>query len=329
MEEIQKFRQRILQINENNFDPIALELFKFQAVYNPVYRDYLSFINVKPEKIHDVSEIPFLPIRFFKSHQVKTGVWTAEKIFHSSGTTVTGHAAHHLDDLNFYTAHARKFFEKIFGSLKNLNFLAVLPSYQERDDSSLVYMADNFIRNTDCDLSGFYLNDYEKLSIVLELCRKQHKPTFLLGVTFALLDLIQQGIDFSGVVVMETGGMKGRRQELTRRHVHQQLCEAFGVLKIHSEYGMTELLSQAYSKVDALFKTPPWMKILIREINDPMKYCKDGQTGGINIIDLANINSCSFISTQDLGRVKKNGFEILGRFDHSEARGCNLMTLTE
>ena len=208
--------------------------------------------------------------------------------------------------------------------MKNLNFLAVLPSYQERDDSSLVYMADNFIRNTDCDLSGFYLNDYEKLSIVLELCRKQHKPTFLLGVTFALLDLIQQGIDFSGVVVMETGGMKGRRKEIIRSELHEILFRG-NPRTICSEYGMTELLSQAYAVGNEWFTPDPAMKVVIKEINDPFQIARPGAAGILNVIDLANVHSCAFIETQDLARVRDTQFEVLGRVDNSDLRGCNLL----
>lgn len=324
MEEIQKFRERILQINENNFDPIALELFKFQALRNPVYREYLSHINADPDAIHDISEIPFLPIRFFKSHMVKTGNWSEEKIFHSSGTTLTGNSAHHVDDLRFYTAHARRYFEQVFGPLKNSNFLAVLPSYQERDDSSLVFMADDFIRHSDSDLSGFYLNDLNQLAQILAVCRSQQKPAFLLGVTFALLDLIQEGIDLSGVIIIETGGMKGRRKEIIRSELHEILMRG-NPRSICSEYGMTELLSQAYATGNEWFRPAPAMKVLVKEINDPFQIARPGAAGILNVIDLANVHSCAFIETQDLARKQGNLFEVLGRVDNSDLRGCNLL----
>jgi hypothetical protein len=324
LEEIQKFREKILQINENNFDQIALELFKFQAVHNTVYRDYLIRIGISPEQIHRLSEIPFLPIRFFKTHQVKTGSWVTKKIFRSSGTTATGYSEHHLDDVEFYTSNARGYFEKIFGLLSDSVFIAVLPSYQERDDSSLVFMAHDFIQHASTGLSGFYLNDFEKLNRVISDARNKRKSVYLLGVTFALIDLIEQGIDLSGITIIETGGMKGRRKEIIRSELHEILSKG-NPAKICSEYGMTELLSQVYSIGGEWFFAAPTMKILVKEINDPFQVVSPGGAGILNIIDLANVHSCAFIETQDLGRVKENSFEVLGRVDNSDMRGCNLL----
>lgn len=258
---------------------------------------------------------------------VVSGEFEPQQIFTSSGTTGMETSKHFVRALDLYTKSFRKGFEHFFGPVTNICVLALLPAYLERTGSSLVYMANDFISQSRHPLSGFYLDNLSNLSENLKKLEKQNRPTVLLGVSFALLDLIEQFPQkLHNTIVMETGGMKGRRKELTRDELHSILKSGFGLDKIHSEYGMTELLSQAYSKGDGLFNCPPWMQVLIREQADPMSYAPAGKTGGINIIDLANIDSCSFIATSDLGRLHTNGnFEVLGRFDSSDVRGCNLM----
>jgi hypothetical protein len=303
--------------NESAFNSVALEVFKLQAKECPVYNDYLHFLNVKPDQINDVSNIPFLPIEFFKSHQ----------IFSSSGTTGSQTSKHYVSDLSIYEESFRTGFELFYGDTANVAILALLPSYLERTGSSLIYMVDDLIKSSQCLESGYFLYNYDELYETLVSLKAKKTPTILFGVTYALLDFIEKNpIEFPELIVMETGGMKGKRKEIIRQELHEILCSGFGVPTIHAEYGMTELLSQAYSKGNGLFDCPPWMKVFIRDINDPFSYLERGISGGINIIDLANINSCSFISTQDLGRkYQNNQFEVLGRFDQSDVRGCNLM----
>ena len=250
-----------------------------------------------------------------------------EVTFTSSGTTGTITSSHFVTDLGWYTESFRLAFSLFYGNIKNYTILALLPSYLEREGSSLIYMVDDLIKQSGNPYSGFFLYNYDELSYRLKKQKEAQKPTLLIGVTFALLDFIEQyKMDFAQLIVMETGGMKGRREEMIREELHEQLCKGFGVNTIHSEYGMTELLSQAYSNGNGIFNCPPWMKTIIRDTNDPMSLLNDGKTGGINVIDLANINSCSFIATQDLGRVyADNSFEVLGRFDNSDIRGCNLL----
>ena len=318
----------IFDINSDlEFNEKALKIFHWQAKNIPVYKEYISSLKLKPENINKIEEIPFLPIQFFKSREVIEKGNAPEIIFKSSGTTETGRSQHFVADLNLYQQSFTKGFELAYGKICNTCVIALLPNYLEQGDSSLVYMIDSLIEQSDHSKSGFYLNEKNALLDTLSELKKSNTKTLLIGVTYALLDFIEkQKIDFSNLIVMETGGMKGRRKEIVREELHEILCTGFGVSKIHSEYGMTELLSQAYSCGNGVFNTPAWMKILTREISDPFSLCKENKTGGVNVIDLANISSCCFISTQDLGRtIGNNQFEIIGRFDNSDTRGCNLM----
>lgn len=330
------------------FEQLALEIFRYQASKNAIYRQYLRYLGINPSKIHRVGQIPCLPISFFKTQRVITGNVTPHLVFESSGTTGQTPSRHYVADLPFYEAHSQQIFEQMYGSLTEYHILALLPSYLERNNSSLVYMVQRFIYHSYSPSSGFYLNNTQELLKRLEELTKDSRKILLLGVTFALLDLAENGSAFDFIrenkdkfIIMETGGMKGKRKELLREEVHQILTENFGIEKIHSEYGMTELLSQGYSKGEGIFELPPSMKVLLREVNDPFTYLpsfaignKSNQsqrmkTGGINVIDLANIDSCCFIETQDLGSFTPDysGFKVLGRFDNSDVRGCNLMVL--
>lgn len=313
----------------SDFEEKALKIFKFQFENNPVYRSFCDLLYKYPSDINTLKEIPFLPIQFFKSHRVVSRTSTEEKVFTSSGTTGSATSKHYVSDLNLYIQSFTSGFEHFYGNVKDYVILALLPSYLEREGSSLVYMVDHLIKASGHKESGFYLNNYKQLSKTLLDLEQMKKKTLLVGVSFALLNLIeQQSFNLEHTIVMETGGMKGRRKEMIRQELHQHLKLGFGVNKIHSEYGMTELLSQAYLKDDDVFQCPPWMKVLTRDTEDALSIQKGNKTGGLNIIDLANINSCSFIATQDLGRVRANGnFEVLGRFDHSDIRGCNLLAL--
>lgn len=322
------------------FEKAALEIFGLQARHNIVYKAYLAQLKTDTSKINSVGQIPFLPIQLFKSQKVvtrihpETGKRKSETIFTSSGTTGSITSKHFVTDITLYEKSFTKCFENFYGSISGFAFLALLPSYLERENSSLVYMAQKLIEHSRHPLSGFYLNEFENLhQTILQLCAKNQK-FILLGVTFALLEFAEyfnrqnrQPLQEKGLgIIMETGGMKGRRKEMVREEVHAALKKLFGVDKTHSEYGMTELLSQAYSYGDGLYKSPSWMKVLIRNINDPFQLVTSGKTGGINIVDLANINSCSFIATQDLGKLHNDEtFEVLGRFDYSDLRGCSLM----
>jgi hypothetical protein len=268
-----------------------------------------------------------LPIEFFKSHAVLSSADPVDVTFTSSGTTGMITSRHYVTDVSWYVQSFRSAFSLFYGDIENNTILALLPAYLEREGSSLIYMADDLIKQSNNPDSGFFLYDHDKLYHQLKKQQEANKPTLLIGVTFALLDFIDKyQLSFPELIVMETGGMKGRRKEMIREELHEQLCKGFGVDAIHSEYGMTELLSQAYSKGNGLFNCPPWMRIITRDTNDPMNILNSGKAGGINVIDLANINSCAFIATQDLGRVyADNSFEVLGRFDNSDIRGCNLM----
>ncbi len=310
------------------FNAFSLEVFLYQHENNPIYREYCQLLNCNPSAITHYTQIPFLPIQFFKSHEVCCfqGIW-AEKIYTSSGTTGQAQSRHYVRKYRDYFLSFSKCFEIFYGSINEYCVLALLPSYLEREGSSLVDMAQELITLSEHPKSGFYLNNYQELIETIHSLRLKKQKILLLGVTHALVDLTELGpFDWSGTVIMETGGMKGRRKEIIREELHAMLQVAFNVDAIHSEYGMTELLSQAYSTGKGLFTCPPWMKILTREINDPFQINKSGKTGGVNIIDLANIESCSFIATQDLARTHQNEqFEVLGRFDNSDLRGCNLM----
>jgi phenylacetate-coenzyme A ligase PaaK-like adenylate-forming protein len=327
LQTIKGFDQVLSHMNAGSFDSIALELFQFQAQHNPVYHQYLKFLKIAPSTIHSLDKIPFLPISFFKTQKIRTGDWEPEVVFTSSGTTGSVTSQHSVRSLATYQKHSRQVFEQFFGPLSGYHILALLPSYLERQGSSLIYMVDYFIKQSESPHSGFYLHDLNALVKKLSELKSQNRKVILIGVSFALLDLAEKmKLDLAQCIIMETGGMKGRRQELTREELHGYLKNHFNVPKIYSEYGMTELLSQAYSMENGIFKCPPAMKILIRDISDPFSTPKTGQTGIINVIDLGNFNTCSFIETQDLGRVDPNGyFEVLGRMDNSDVRGCNLL----
>jgi len=330
MPQTKHLKDRIFQINDDNdFNDIAIELFHFQFENNLVYRTFVQGLSKNPMEISHYRDIPFLPIGFFKSHRVISGDYQPEITFLSSGTTGRTTSKHHIKYQNIYVESFKKAFDIFFGTPEEYIILALLPSYLEHDGSSLVFMVDSFIKISGQRESGFYLHEYETLHALLMRLKSNGKKVILFGVSFALLDLADQfPIDFPDLIIIETGGMKGRRKELIREELHQILKKGFGVEKIYSEYGMTELLSQAYSKGEGLFASPPWMKVLIRDTNDPFSILSAGKTGGINVIDLANIYSCSFIATQDLGKIHKDGrFEVLGRFDSSDVRGCNLMVV--
>ncbi|MGI4729899.1 MAG: hypothetical protein ACRYGB_15095 [Janthinobacterium lividum] len=314
-------------VNEVQFLEQALQIFQFQAENCAVYKSYLANLKIYPQEIKTLEEIPFLPIEFFKSHAVASNFQHPEVTFTSSGTTGTFTSRHLVSDVSWYKNSFRSGFRQFYGDVKSYAFLALLPSYLERSGSSLIYMVEDLIVETDNSDSGFYLYNDEDLLEKLNLLQQKKQPTILIGVTFALLDFIEKHqLNFPELIIMETGGMKGRRKEMIREELHETLCKGFGVPAIHSEYGMTELLSQAYSLGEGLFNCVPWMKILIRDTNDPFTILPNGKTGGINVIDLANINSCSFIATQDLGKIHPNKmFEVLGRFDFSDIRGCNLL----
>lgn len=321
-------KQRIFSIqNDKQFEAATLEIFRFQAENCVVYKEFISGLHIDPSTIKTVDQIPFLPIEFFKSHRVLSTHDESQVIFTSSGTTGIITSRHFVTDVSWYTESFRRAFALFYGDIERYTVLALLPSYLERDGSSLIYMADDLIRQSKSPDSGFFLYNNDELFALLKKQQNAGKPTLLIGVTFALLDFVENcQINFPELIVMETGGMKGRRKEMIREELHRILCAGFGVSTIHSEYGMTELLSQAYSKGEGVFNCPPWMKIITRDTNDPMTILENGRAGGINVVDLANINSCSFIATKDLGRIFGDGsFEVLGRFDNSDIRGCNLL----
>ena len=321
-------KQQVFSINnKEQFEQTALPVFRYQAENCAIYRQFLDGLKIDLERVDTVEKIPFLPIEFFKSHRILSSNNTVEVTFTSSGTTGMVTSSHQVTDKTWYEDSFRNAFRLFYGDIRDYTVLALLPSYLEREGSSLIYMVDDLIKQSDNQDSGFFLYNHEELYQQLIKQQGAQKPTLLIGVTFGLLDFIEQyNIHFPGLIVMETGGMKGRRKEMIREELHDVLCKGFGVSAIHSEYGMTELLSQAYSKGDGIFECPPWMQIIIRDTNDPMTALSIGKTGGINVIDLANINSCSFIATQDLGKTYADGsFEVLGRFDQSDIRGCNLL----
>jgi phenylacetate-coenzyme A ligase PaaK-like adenylate-forming protein len=325
----QAFIENIFKINdEKTFRAATLEVFHFQAMHTPVYRDYLAALSVDHDSIKEIEEIPFLPIEFFKSHTVIEEGKEAEVVFESSGTTGTTRSSHPVADAGLYRESFLRSFNSFYGSPEELCILALLPAYLEREGSSLVYMMEHLVRWSKHPDSGFYLDNLEELSVILGKRNEDKHATLLVGVSFALLDLAEKHPLKLGdhITLMETGGMKGRRKEMVRSELHEQLQSAFGLETVHSEYGMTELLSQAYSGGEGRFHCPPWMKVLIRDPNDPLSLLSPGQSGGINVIDLANLHSCSFIATADLGKQLSDGsFEVLGRYDHSDIRGCNLL----
>ncbi|WP_111308534.1 LuxE/PaaK family acyltransferase [Confluentibacter sediminis] len=315
--------------NQQEFDDFALKVFKFQFDNNKVYRSFCDLLYIHPSDVKNIQQIPFLPIQFFKTHNIVSNTNAIETTFTSSGTTGSITSKHPVTDLDIYRSSFIKGFESFYGSIKDYTILALLPSYLEREGSSLIYMVEAMILLSGYKESGFYLNNISELKNTLIDLESKGRKVLLIGVSFALLDLVETfHFQLKNTIIMETGGMKGRRKELIRKELHDTLKQGFGVETIHSEYGMTELLSQAYSKGHGLFNCPSWMRILTRDTEDALSIHPAEKTGGINIIDLANINSCSFIATQDLGKVYKNGsFEVIGRFDNSDIRGCNLMVI--
>ncbi|WP_196895350.1 acyl transferase [Aureivirga marina] len=313
--------------SEEEFKETALDIFNFQVKNNEVYGRFVNYLGLKPENVRELEQIPFLPIQFFKSEKIVSTKDTVKQIFLSSGTTGSVQSKHFVTDLNIYEESYLKAFEQFYGNIEEYTVLALLPSYLEREGSSLIYMVDDLIQKSKNPKSGFYLHNLSELKETLIDLDNKGKKVLLIGVSFALLDLIEAfHFQLKNTIVMETGGMKGKRKEMIRTELHEVLKKGFGISEIHSEYGMTELLSQAYSKGHGVFETPSWMKILIRNTEDPFEIFGNKRAGGMNVIDLANVNSCSFIATQDLGKkLDTNLFEILGRFDNSDIRGCNLL----
>lgn len=325
---LEEYRNRIFSIKtEEEFNELALWAFHYQALHNNIYADFLTHLKIKHDSVDQVEDIPFLPVSLFKSQRIISGIEAPNIIFETSGTTGENTGKHYVIHPDFYIQSCINAFSLFFGNPKQFCFLALLPSYLERKNSSLIYMIHHFIEDSVYSNSGFYLKSGEGLIKELEYTIHHQIPTVLFGVSFALLDFAEQHpMNLSSVKIIETGGMKGRREEITRTELHTRLKQAFHVPQVYSEYGMTELLSQAYTIKDEEFQSPPWMKILIRETDDPFTWCKENKTGGISIIDLANIDSCCFIATQDLGKkTSPNTFQVLGRYDNSDIRGCNLM----
>ena len=315
--------------SKKEFDKISLKLFRFQYDNNEVYKQFCDFLNKDKTNVKKIEDIPFLPIQFFKSHEILSSKEVIQATFTSSGTTGMITSKHLVTNVSLYENSYRNAFSQFYGNIEDYVILALLPSYLEREGSSLIHMVDDLIKQTNNPDSGFYLHNHEELIEKLITLDNKGQNVILIGVTYALLDLVEkQKFNLKNTIIMETGGMKGKRKEMIREELHEQLCDGFGVNAIHSEYGMTELLSQAYSLGNGIFECPNWMQILVRDTEDALTYIESGKTGGINVIDLANINSCAFIATQDLGKkYKNNTFEILGRFDNSDIRGCNLMVL--
>jgi len=327
MELFNGLHSQVLNLDDKDFTAVALDIFRLQARYNPVYKSFIDYLEIDPNNISELEKIPFLPIELFKTKKVATGEWAPEQVFTSSGTGQSGTSKHYIQHLEFYEQVSQLTFENFYGPPDRYHILALLPSYLERSGSSLVHMLHHLIGKSDSKYSGFYLKDYQKLVDQLrELIAHGDRTIMLWGVSFALLDLAENNpMDLSEVVIIETGGMKGQREEIIREELHSRLQKAFNCNQIQSEYGMAELTSQAYTR-KGRFHTPPWMKVLVRDISDPFDYLPPGRVGGINVIDLANIHSCAFIETQDLGEVDKNGgFTVLGRLDNSDVRGCNLL----
>jgi hypothetical protein len=338
---------KIFKVSAPGFEKLALEIFRFQYRHNSIYKVYSDMLKVNPEKVNTLAQIPFLPIQFFKTHKIKTTEFEPQAIFESSGTTQAANSHHLVKEIELYRQSFIKAFKLFYGPVNEWCILGLLPSYLERENSSLVFMVDELIRESSQSQSGFYLYDYEKLHSTLKELEDKKQKTLLIGVTFALLDFAElYPLSLEYTTIMETGGMKGRRKELIRNELHDSLKNKFDVDFIHSEYGMTELLSQAYSQKDGIFHCPPWMKVLIRDEEDPLQVdsresivdSKSGLSTGdfglqskrgiINVIDLANIYSCSFIATEDAGKLYADGsFEVLGRIDNSDIRGCSLMAM--
>lgn len=328
-----QWNDKIFAVSPADFDDLALEVFRFQYAGNLLYKAYADALQLSPLQVRSVAQIPFLPVRFFKSHRIQSAAFEPAAVFESSGTTGSSNSRHFVKDTDLYRQSFRLGFELFYGSPGDWCIIGLLPSYLERQHSSLVYMVNDLIRQSGHAGSGFYLDEWEKLALLLTELERKRQKTLLIGVTFALLDFAERyaaggGGPLQHTVIMETGGMKGRRKELVRQEVHNRLKTAFRVPVIHSEYGMTELLSQAYSGGDGIFRCPPWMKALVRDEEDPLTVSTEPAGGAINVIDLANIYSCSFIATDDAGRIFSDGsFTVLGRLDNSDLRGCSLMTV--
>lgn len=327
MQFIARFRSGLFDTRAEDFSVKALAAFQFQAENCPVYRDFLHYLDIRPKEISQISEIPFLPIELFKTHQVLSVPDKPSLYFESSGTTGQQTSRHYIADIELYHESILQGFRRVYGNPAEYCLVALLPSYLERKNASLVYMCNTLMQAGTLPASGFYLNEWDELINLLRQNEQQHTKTILIGVSFALLDLADKiQLPLKNTIIIETGGMKGRKAEITREALHTHLKNAFHTSAIHSEYGMTELLSQAYATENGRFFCPPWMQVMIRDAEDPFSRMNTGATGCINIIDLANIHSCCFIATQDLGRLNVTGsFEVLGRFDNSDVRGCNLM----
>jgi len=318
------YKNQILNLGHSEFSQMAMEIFRWQAAENPVYKQYLQSLSINPVTISHPEQIPFLPISFFKTHSVLSGTPLVQTKFLSSGTTGMQRSTHYIADPDWYLRVSEKIFRQFYSNLDNTIILALLPSYQENPHSSLIYMINYFIRQSNSPLSGF-VKSSDELQETLRQAAQTSRKVFLFGVAYALLDLAETGLSLPDITLIETGGMKGRRKELTKEELHQILLQNFQLSEVHSEYGMTELLSQAYSSNNGLFLTPPWMKIMTREINDPFCDNTGIRSGVIKVADLANIDSCCFIETEDIGICTPEGFRILGRLDNSEIRGCNLL----
>jgi phenylacetate-coenzyme A ligase PaaK-like adenylate-forming protein len=327
IEERFELQRKICRLTPNYFDELAIDIFQYQAKHNAIYQQYLKILNINIKKIDSIHQIPFLPIQLFKTQKIQTSHWQPQTIFTSSGTTGQQQSQHYVQSVDWYETITKIGFEQFYGNVEDYCILALLPSYLERQGSSLIHMADYFIQKSKHKESSFFLYDFQALQNTLQQLVAQKTPTLLLGVSFALLDFAEQyPMDLKHVIIMETGGMKGRRKEITRAELHQLLKDAFQVENIHSEYGMTELLSQAYSTSKGIFKSSVTMKVLIKDLTDPFSSQPIGKSGTINIIDLANLDSCAFIATEDIGRqIDGEAFEIIGRLDASDIRGCNLM----
>ncbi|NCU33228.1 MAG: acyl transferase [Candidatus Moranbacteria bacterium] len=325
---INLLKKKIFKINSpEDFNETALVIFRHQVQNNPVYRAYVEQLQIRPERIKTPDQIPFLPIEFFKTHKVYSGSAPPDHFFESSGTTGEIRSRHYYYDLELYEQSFLKNFNGVFGKVDQFAVLGLLPSYLEQKNSSLIFMVNKLIEKSNNPHSGFYLYNYEELAEILLTTEKNEKKVILFGVSFALLDLIEKhSFNLKNTIVVETGGMKGRKREMIREELHEVLCEGFGLKQVCSEYGMTEMFSQAWSRGEGKFFTPPWLRVVIRDMHDPLSHSSVGESGGINVIDLANIHSCSFIATQDLGRINKDGsYEVLGRFDNAEVRGCNIL----
>lgn len=325
-----EFEDKVFSVNDQQFEQLALDIFRFQSEHNPVYSRFVSALNIQPSSVKSILEIPYLPIQAFKTHQVQTTSFEPTTYFESSGTTQTLQSRHYIRDLEIYRKSFIEAFRIFYGEPRDWVIIGLLPSYLERQNSSLVMMVDELIRMTGQSSSGFYLDEHDRLADVLSRLEEKRQKTLLIGVAFGLLDFADKyPMQLQHTVVMETGGMKGRKKELIRDELHSLIKNAFNIAQVHSEYGMTELLSQAYSTGKGLFQSPPWMKILTRQEDDPKQLDEGGgktTTGLINVIDLANIYSCSFIATEDVGRIHADGrFEVLGRVDNSDIRGCSLL----